>query len=265
MKTLREFQQQLDKIRKLLKNVDSTKSIVDRSTALLDLKKILDQFQWDFFKEEVAQNAAAGSAELEQSIRQRREQLVLKLESQGIPIKRQGDYDRIGPLRIYYEKTKVVLKVGANLERSRLEEVDVDKLTTWIKAQFDQAVAPMRDFAEFSKLLRNALEQARVTGQTRRDGWVNLKLLFREVWLAKCRDGFSGKGMKAPSPKEYALVDFILDLAKWLQGDRSIPGGKLKLRAPSMGQNEEAVMIPSIASPWSEDLTLEAKLESITP
>ena len=262
MNPLRQHQQQLERICKLLKDADGAKSLFERSQSLSEMQGLLPAIQWDLFKLAVTHNADATATELEAGVRNRRENLLARLNSLGLPFQRHGEYDRVGPIRTYYERNKVILKVGSSLERARLHEVEAGKLADWIKANFEQATAPMSDYPAFAELLRIGFDQARIAGQTKTDGWLSLRRLYREVWLARSRDAFSGRGMKPPTPKDYQLVDFVLDLAKWLQGERLIPGAKLKLRPPAMGQNEDALIIPSVVAPWGEELTNEAKLES---
>ena len=167
------------------------------------------------------------------SLEHRRESLLRAARESHVFQKRFGDFDRVGPFKVSYKSTKVVLEIGSE-PVTEFEATDGAQILAMIQQQ--QAALDGHPFAreQFFRSVKDAVRLAREHGKDR-DGWVPVRLVY--VYVALLRNLDFDDFVKKPSPRsfrDYSSAQFVFDLARFGKSDWSCGDETLRGETPNM-------------------------------
>jgi len=173
------------------------------------------------------------SERVKSTVEQRRESLLNAAQAAGMPHKRFGEFDRVGPFKVSYKNIKTRLDLGSELA-SEFEEADGLRVFERIQGQL--LTLDQQPFAreEFFRTIKAALRVARERGQER-DGWVPVRSLY--AYVALLRNLQFDDFVKKPTAKtfrEYPTAQFVYDLARFGRKDWSCGDESLRAETPNM-------------------------------
>lgn len=173
------------------------------------------------------------SARIQSTIEQRRQNLLGAARAAGLPHKRFGEFDRIGPFKVTYRGEKVCLELGSELAWE-LEQTDGEKLFDAIRQRLRTLEEQQFVRDDFFRTLKIALRLARDDGHEK-DGWVPVRPLHAYVVVA--RNLQSAAFLQKPTAKtfhDYSTAQFVYDLARFGKNGWSCGDETLRSQTPNM-------------------------------
>lgn len=170
---------------------------------------------------------------IEETLKQRREDLLRAARDENVPHKRFTDFDRVSVFKITYKGRKVRLHIGSELLRI-LEEVDGRKLFEAIQKEASKLESEPFSREEYFEALKIAFSIARSKGQ-QKDGAVAVKTLYPYVVLARhtqIKQFLNSPGLKRF--QEYSTAQFVYDLARFGRKGWSFGNEVISTQTPNM-------------------------------
>jgi len=223
----------------------------DTEKILGEATKLAEQFDWPGFVEGLKRDCEDGRRQHEASLQSRREKLLRAARDAEEPFEDGTRAVRVGVFRVGFEGESAVVSL-AGVEVERKKEVDGEKLFKCLK--------DLRTSLEQSPFNREAFfKQLQASYATcRRDGTVDefipIRDLHRELLLERARTHEAFR--KRPEPKnvpDYALHQFVFDLARFIQKGTGIGDDRLVTTTPSMRDGPNTVFIPNLDHPLGSE------------
>ncbi|MBM4289397.1 MAG: hypothetical protein FJ135_14855 [Deltaproteobacteria bacterium] len=177
----------------------------------------------------------------------RREALWVAAREAAWPCKRFDRFDRLLPLEVEYQPTKVRLKVGSETYQE-VQELDGARLFHRVKEAAEKLAQAPFQREEFFRLLHAAYAFVRQTS-SRSDDWLHIRQLYPTMVLLQ--QTMNQEFMKQPEGRQfrsYPSAQFVYDLSRFGQEGWSCRGYKLETRTPSMRETAQAMILPNLAS-----------------
>jgi hypothetical protein len=218
--------------------------------ALLKASAAAGEINLEDLKRALAAEGKTVSDRIAISLEQRRENLLNAAKVSGIPNKRFGDYDRIGPLKISYKGKKVRVEIGSE---ALAEFGEADGQKVFEKSQ--EALKALDDEPfereNFFKAMNDAMRLAKEHGRADRQEWVPIRSVY--TYFILLRHLYIDEFTKKPETnkfRKYTRAQFVYDLARFGGKGWSVGNETLRSRTPNMATVAagKTMIIPDLKS-----------------
>ena len=243
----------LQKLTKALKALQSPKkdlSDYKMEEGLRRARMVVVEINFEELIRSLAEEENAIKEKIAASLQRRRENLLKAAQGSGMPYKRFGEYDRVGPFKISYKSKRVQIEIGSE-QIAEIEEAEGEKVFENIVNTLTSLENEPFDRENFFKTFKDALTLAENHGQLDREGWVPIQFIYAKFVLL--RHLYIDDFIKKPEKnrfRKYSKAQFLYDLARfgrkgWFLGDEI-----LRSRTPNMATVAagKAMIIPDLIS-----------------
>ena len=249
--SIAQYEKALSGLTRAIRQLGSKKETTDRERRDI-LKKAQNAAQLvliDDLISEIQTELNDVEQKIEESLKQRREQLLIAARDSGTPHKRFTDYDRVGIFKVTYKGQKIQLDIGSEILMT-IEETNGDKAFDAINKAAQELESTPFSRDEFFATIKSAFGYARADGNIR-EGSIAVKALY--VYVVSARHLRSSNYLKNPSVKafqDYSLAQFAYDLARFGRDGWFFGKEALKTMTPNMVTIKagKALMLPSLDS-----------------
>ena len=193
--SIAQYEKALSGLTRAIRQLGSKKETTDRERRDI-LKKAQNAAQLvliDDLISEIQTELNDVEQKIEESLKQRREQLLIAARDSGTPHKRFTDYDRVGIFKVTYKGQKIQLDIGSEILMT-IEETNGDKAFDAINKAAQELESTPFSRDEFFATIKSAFGYARADGNIREGRIVPVPVHLRDSHYGGAKEFGHGEG-----------------------------------------------------------------------